>query len=431
MNYKTMHPTEQISMIMSRIYAKGMTTTSGGNVSYKDEQGRLWVTPTSFDKAELQPQDIVCIMPDGTFVGGNKPTSEYKFHMAAMQANPSFRACVHAHSIALMGYSFLKQAPDIKMFPYLKRHIGEMTVAPYEMPGSQALSDRVYEAFSGGYSAAILENHGVVVGGYDLLDAYSRFEEIEYCAETLMKAFSMGYTDGCMPEPTAPEDTLAEQTLAMPEADPGDCSPEECRVRSLVAKLGRRLYQQKMCLAKSGSFSIRLDRDTFITSQHGVDRKYMGPDETVKIMGGSRERGKVPDYTVGLHRQIFSDHPEINFIIMTETQNTMAYTMAGRKMHCEVVPEAYLLVRSLPLMECGEWAVNPEKVSAMLNRDVPIIQFKNDRLLVTGQGWFDSYDRVEVADYNCKSMGLAEHIGSMKPLTEQEIIDFSKFTGIL
>ena len=113
MDYRTMHPTEQITQIMSRIYSRGMTTTSGGNLSYRDERGRIWVTPTSFDKAELRPEDIVCIQPDGTMVGANRPTSEYKFHMAAMQARPEFHGVIHAHSIALMGYSFLKTAPAV------------------------------------------------------------------------------------------------------------------------------------------------------------------------------------------------------------------------------------------------------------------------------------------------------------------------------
>lgn len=428
MNYKTMHPSEQISMIMSRIYSRGMTTTSGGNLSYKDEQGRIWVSPSSFDKAELHPEDIVCIMPDGSMKGRNRPTSEYKFHMEAMRANPEFHAVLHAHSIALMGYSFLREAPMVEQFPRLCRHIGKVGVAPYAMPGSDDLSNQVYQAFARGCSAAILENHGIVVGGVDLFDAYARFEEIEYCAETLMKAFSMGFRGGEIP--CCPEDTLDACVSSMEEMDFDVCSPEECDVRRLVAKLSRRLYQQKMCLSESGSFSIRIDADSFIISQQGVDRKYMQPEDTVKIRGGRRERGKLPDVTVQLHQRIFREHPEINYIIMADAQHNLAYELAGRKMQCEVVPEAYLLIRELPALPCGAWRTDPAGISARLNRDCPALLFKNDCLLVTGQGWFDSYDRVEVADYNARSMGMAEYIGAMVPLSEQEIDDFSRHAGI-
>ena len=52
--------------------------------------------------------------------------------------------------------------------------------------------------------------------------------------------------------------------------------------------------------------------------------------------------------------------------------------------------------------------------------------FQNDSLLVIGRDWFDSYDRVEVADYNAKSIMDAERIGQTVPLTGAEIREFEK-----
>lgn len=277
----------------------------------------------------------------------------------------------------------------------------------------------------------IISTGGIVVGGVDLLDAYARMEEIEYCAETIMKAYSMGYRGDGAREEYISDDAIWDAIRAMPELEPAPCSPEECDARRLVAKLGRRLYQQKMCLARTGSFSIRVDRDNFIISQHGVDRRQMQPEDTVLISGNAREKGKLPDNTVLLHQRIFADHPEINYIIMADAQHNLAYEMAGKKMRCEVVPEGYLLIRRLASMACGVWRSDPGAVSAALNRDNPAVLFRNDCLLVTGQNWFDSYDRVEVADYNARSMGMAEYIGEMQALSEQEIYEFSKHTGIL
>lgn len=44
-NLKLLHPRDQIIMIINRIYKKGLTTTSGGNISIMDENGDIWVTP--------------------------------------------------------------------------------------------------------------------------------------------------------------------------------------------------------------------------------------------------------------------------------------------------------------------------------------------------------------------------------------------------
>ena len=60
MNYSNMHPAEQVASVMSGIYKMGRTTTSGGNISMIDDEGRLWMTPTSIDKSSLRPEDIAC-----------------------------------------------------------------------------------------------------------------------------------------------------------------------------------------------------------------------------------------------------------------------------------------------------------------------------------------------------------------------------------
>ena len=55
-----MHPKEQINVIIGRIYRSGMTTTSGGNISIKDGNGDIWITPSAVDKGSLTVKDIVC-----------------------------------------------------------------------------------------------------------------------------------------------------------------------------------------------------------------------------------------------------------------------------------------------------------------------------------------------------------------------------------
>ena len=38
---RLMHPRDQITLVIGRIYKRGMTTTSGGNISVMDENGDL------------------------------------------------------------------------------------------------------------------------------------------------------------------------------------------------------------------------------------------------------------------------------------------------------------------------------------------------------------------------------------------------------
>ena len=95
---KLMHPADQITVVIGRIYRSGMTTTSGGNISIKDENGDIWITPGAVDKGSLTPKDIVCVKADGTVIGPHKPSSEFPFHKAIYEMRPKMTAVIHART---------------------------------------------------------------------------------------------------------------------------------------------------------------------------------------------------------------------------------------------------------------------------------------------------------------------------------------------
>ncbi len=71
MSFSLLHPRDQIAATMDRIYGRDMTTTSGGNISVRDENGDVWITPARVDKGSLRAEDIVRVRPDGTREGAH------------------------------------------------------------------------------------------------------------------------------------------------------------------------------------------------------------------------------------------------------------------------------------------------------------------------------------------------------------------------
>ena len=68
-----MHPAEQIAVIIKRIYRSGMTTTSGGNLSIRDDNGDIWITPSAIDKGTLKPSDMIRVTKSGEIIGPHTP----------------------------------------------------------------------------------------------------------------------------------------------------------------------------------------------------------------------------------------------------------------------------------------------------------------------------------------------------------------------
>ena len=129
-----MHPRDQIAIIISRIYQRGLTTTSGGNISMIDDNGDVWVTPSAVDKGSLRPSDIMCVKSDGTIIGPHKPSSEYPFHIAIYKSRPDIKAVIHAHPPALVSFSIVRQIPDTNVIVQAKKICGPIGYAAYELP---------------------------------------------------------------------------------------------------------------------------------------------------------------------------------------------------------------------------------------------------------------------------------------------------------
>ena len=184
-------PRDEVAALMRRLYRRGLTTTSGGNASIRDGDGRIWITPAALDKGELRPTDVVCVGPDGSLVGG-EPSSELTLHREVYRERSDVGAIVHAHPSALVAFSLRHEAPETVVFPPAAEVCGRVGYVAYELTGSDRLGRRVAEAFAKGSDCVILENHGVVAAGCDCREAFVRLETLEWTAAIIVAAASLG-----------------------------------------------------------------------------------------------------------------------------------------------------------------------------------------------------------------------------------------------
>ena len=150
MSRQVTHPRDEIMRTMERIYRYRMTTTSGGNLSIREPDGSIWITPARMDKGSLTRDDIVCVGPDGAVEGRHQPSSEFPFHKAVYEVRPDIRAVVHAHPVALVAFSICRQTPDTCLFHQAHFMCGRTGFAAYAVPGSRQLGDNIAETFRAG-----------------------------------------------------------------------------------------------------------------------------------------------------------------------------------------------------------------------------------------------------------------------------------------
>ncbi len=158
----------------------GLNQGTSGNISVRYDDAML-ITPSGIPYEQLAPKDLARLSLENNkyeWDGPFKPSSEWHFHRAILQANDNLDAVVHTHSTFATVLSIARE--DIPACHYMIAAFGGNTVrcADYATFGTPELSENILAAMTD-RSACLLANHGMIAGGHSLDNAMWAAVELE------------------------------------------------------------------------------------------------------------------------------------------------------------------------------------------------------------------------------------------------------------
>ena len=175
----------EIARTMALLYQKGLVTTTGGNASARiSGSNHFLITPSGLFKGNLRVEEILKVPLEGKVRSGKlKPSVETPLHSKIYRSRSDVLAVIHAHSPVTLGVTFA--GIEIKpITPESLLFVGSVPVVQFEAPGTEDLADKVVEALKS-HSVAVMQNHGVVAVGKNLLEALNRIEVVELTARIM------------------------------------------------------------------------------------------------------------------------------------------------------------------------------------------------------------------------------------------------------
>lgn len=171
-------------------------TSSGGNLSYRLDEGKVLITPTKTLKRKMSFEDICVIDLNGNILyapEGKKPTGEWPFHTRIMRRRFDVKAIVHAHPPILTGFAIAADGMLEKPFlPEPIIEVGPILTVPYETPLSEELS-RQFDTVIDKSNGFLMENHGAVFcSPVGIEDAVELLNMSECMAESVLIASLLG-----------------------------------------------------------------------------------------------------------------------------------------------------------------------------------------------------------------------------------------------
>ena len=179
----------ETALAMSR---SGLSPGRSGNVSCRFAGGML-ITPTGMAYDDIRPRDVVFVDANGEVPGktSRKPSSEWRFHLAAYQARPDMNAVVHTHSLNATVLACAHK--PIPAFHYMVAVAGgsDIPLVAYDTFGTKELARHVAKGLLR-RNACLMANHGQIAIGSTLPAALELAREVETLAGQYRGVLALG-----------------------------------------------------------------------------------------------------------------------------------------------------------------------------------------------------------------------------------------------
>ena len=171
-----------------RVGNEKLMLCSSGNMSWKIGDKVLISQTGSWLPTLREDQIAVLDYATGESLNGVKPSIEHIFHLGILRNRPEMEVVLHFQSEYATAIACMKQQPsNFNVTAEIPIYLGrEIPFVSYLRPGSPELAQAVIEAMRE-HQACMLSNHGQVVCGTSLDDAFQKACFLEMACRIMVR----------------------------------------------------------------------------------------------------------------------------------------------------------------------------------------------------------------------------------------------------
>lgn len=180
----------EVVAVSQALTRKEFLMGTGGNVSVKQSDQTMAITPSNFDYMTMTPDDI-CILDWNLkrVSGTHKPSIESGMHAAIYQVRPDVQVVIHTHQVFASAIALINK-PIPGLFDEQIRFLGRsVEIVPYRPSGTGFLKSAIARKAQNHCNAFILQNHGALILGDTPERAQFNVELLEKCATAFLLAY--------------------------------------------------------------------------------------------------------------------------------------------------------------------------------------------------------------------------------------------------
>jgi L-fuculose-phosphate aldolase len=203
----------------------------------------------------------------------------------------------------------------------------------------------------------------------------------------------------------------------------------EENLRGSIVKVCRNLHSMGFFAGTSGNVSARLTDDEILITPSGVNKGELEAGQIVKVdRKGEKLAGPgSPTSEIKMHLHCYDKRSEIGAIVHAHPPFATGFAAAGIPLDRPVLPEAILILGSIPLVEYG--TPSTWEVPLALDPHLPhhnAFLLANHGTLTLGSDLVQAAHRTETIELFAKIILIARLLGGEKLLTREHLEKLAK-----
>jgi L-fuculose-phosphate aldolase len=184
-------------------YERHLLVAMDGNLSALLPDGNVLCTKAGCHKGFLTDDDLVVIDRSGRKLRGTgNPTSEMAMHLACYDERPDIRSVIHTHPPISIAFTIAGVSMARCVLPEVVLTLGTVPTVEYATTGTTSLADGI-RPYVRHHDAVLMDRHGAVCLGKDILTAFCNLETMEHTALITKTARDLGGVKELPPEEAA------------------------------------------------------------------------------------------------------------------------------------------------------------------------------------------------------------------------------------
>lgn len=183
---------KELADICHLLYERCLVAATDGNVSLRVSKEHILLTPSGKNKGFVLPGEMLVVDLNGNVIeGSGKASKEYPMHRVIYLQRADVNAVVHTHPVCATAFALAGRNIPENYLIETRMMLKKVALAGYATPGTSEMADAI-APYVPDTNAILLQNHGALTLGKDLMDAFNKMEVLESIAKTIILSRAVG-----------------------------------------------------------------------------------------------------------------------------------------------------------------------------------------------------------------------------------------------